>query len=161
VSRAGEVVELSFDHKPDNERERSRIEAAGGIVEERPGIRTQHRVNGNLNLSRALGDLEYKRRLDLPPEEQIISGTPDIIEADILPQDEFVVLACDGIWDMMTNEECVSFIRERLRKRMPLVEIVEEILDECLAENPKATQGLGSDNMTCIVILLKPMDEMA
>lgn len=48
------VVELSKDHKPDDELERKRIEGAGGFV-------LEGRVNGNLNLSRAIGDLEYKK----------------------------------------------------------------------------------------------------
>lgn len=47
------MVELSFDHKPDLEKENSRVKNAGGFV-------SDGRINGNLNLSRALGDLEYK-----------------------------------------------------------------------------------------------------
>ncbi len=48
------AVALSEDHKPENELEKKRIEAAGGTVSE-------NRVNGNLNLSRSLGDFEYKQ----------------------------------------------------------------------------------------------------
>ncbi|CAJ1441351.1 unnamed protein product [Effrenium voratum] len=64
------------DHKPNAPTEKQRIEAAGGRVECcGPG---QYRVNGNLNLSRALGDLEYKKDRSLPPEKQIICSTPDV-----------------------------------------------------------------------------------
>ena len=52
-------VPLSEDHKPDNEEEKARIEKAGGFVEE-------NRVNGSLNLSRSMGDFEYKSKADLP-----------------------------------------------------------------------------------------------
>lgn len=56
------VIELSKDHKPDDELERKRIENAGGFV-------LEGRVNGNLNLSRAIGDLEYKKNQGLKVNE--------------------------------------------------------------------------------------------
>lgn len=49
------LLQMSFDHKPENEEEKQRVEKAGGFV-------TENRVNGNLNLSRAIGDLEYKNQ---------------------------------------------------------------------------------------------------
>merc|ERR1719379_720878 len=106
LCRAGQAVELSFDHKPASQVEKDRIEAAGGYLEDTQG---GARVNGNLNLSRAIGDLEYKKNADLPPEQQVICSTPDIITERITPDDEFVVLACDGIWDVKTNEEVCNF----------------------------------------------------
>merc|ERR1719487_1930883 len=78
LCRAGKAVELSHDHKPNHETEKRRIEAAGGYVEEiTSGARTHYRVNGNLNLSRAIGDLEYKKQPDLGHERQIISCHPE------------------------------------------------------------------------------------
>ncbi|EPB70570.1 protein phosphatase 2C [Ancylostoma ceylanicum] len=67
VSVCGEARPLSFDHKPANEKEAKRILAAGGWVE-------FNRVNGNLALSRALGDFVFKRNESIPPEEQIVTG---------------------------------------------------------------------------------------
>ena len=67
ASVAGRVEELSFDHKPSNPREQERIIAAGGYVE-------YNRVNGNLALSRALGDFIFKRNDTKGPEEQIVTG---------------------------------------------------------------------------------------
>ena len=58
---------LSFDHKPQHDRERKRIEAAGGFVE-------NFRVNGNLALSRAFGDFSFKKNSSLTAEEQIVTG---------------------------------------------------------------------------------------
>eukprot|EP00391_Amoebophrya_sp_Ameob2_P010483 CAMPEP_0178993800 /NCGR_PEP_ID=MMETSP0795-20121207/6910_1 /TAXON_ID=88552 /ORGANISM="Amoebophrya sp., Strain Ameob2" /LENGTH=597 /DNA_ID=CAMNT_0020685911 /DNA_START=541 /DNA_END=2334 /DNA_ORIENTATION=+ len=147
---------LSEDHKPDQQRETSRINAAGGRVEVckpfNAGGRVHHRVNGNLNLSRAIGDLEYKQRADLAPEEQIICSTPDVVTYEIQPGDEFLVLACDGVWDMMSNQQCCDFVRQRLQKSIPLKKICEDLLDSCLADDPRKQGGLGGDNCTVLVI---------
>ena len=55
----GEAKELSRDHKPDDKPEKERIVKAGGLVDD-------GRINGNLNLSRAIGDFEYKSAKNLP-----------------------------------------------------------------------------------------------
>jgi serine/threonine protein phosphatase PrpC len=62
------------------------------------------RVNGNLNLSRAIGDLKYKSNEHLPAAAQIISAEPDVTETSLSPNDYFLVLACDGVWDVMSNQ---------------------------------------------------------
>ena len=150
-------VALSEDHKPNDERESARIHKAGGTVEASAGgARTHYRVNGNLNLSRAIGDLEYKRNVDLKPEEQIITSTPDVVRIQRHPKDEFIVIGCDGVWDVLSNEDCVQFIRTRLAEGKSLKEITEEVADECLSPDPKATQGLGADNITCIIVDVRP-----
>lgn len=51
---------------------------------------------GNLALSRALGDFEFKKNYNMSPEKQIITADPDITCHDITDEDEFLVLACDG-----------------------------------------------------------------
>jgi serine/threonine protein phosphatase PrpC len=65
------VEPLSEDHKPDNLPEKTRIEAAGGFVEE-------NRVNGSLNLSRSLGDFEYKSNAAKNYKEQMVTCDPEI-----------------------------------------------------------------------------------
>lgn len=161
ICRKGRPVELSHDHKPNHITEKRRIEAAGGHIEEQPvgsigsgPPRVNYRVNGNLNLSRAIGDLEYKKRTDLPPERQIICSTPDIIRERITPDDEFLILACDGIWDVKSNEQVCDFVRTRVKKGIALDKVVEELMDECCTTDPKATQGLGADNMTGLIVQL-------
>jgi protein phosphatase 1G len=156
LCRAGTAVALSEDHKPNDERESARILRAGGTVEEsQGGARTHYRVNGNLNLSRAIGDLEYKKNSSLRPDEQIITSTPDVVCMPRTAEDEFIVLACDGVWDVLTNDDCVQLVRSRLAEGKTLEEVCEEIADECLSPDPKATQGLGADNITCIVVDLR------
>merc|ERR1712232_1428360 len=78
------------------------------------GATTQYRVNGNLNLSRTIGDLAYKQNANLTPAEQMISATPDIRAYNRRKDDEFIVLACDGVWDVCSSQEVVDFIRSRL-----------------------------------------------
>ena len=82
---------MSEDHKPYNEEETKRIEAAGGTV-------TMKRVNGDLAVSRALGDFVYKRAPTLPPEQQAVSCEPEIrVHERLTAVDQFLVLACDGV----------------------------------------------------------------
>ena len=68
--------------------------------------------------------------------------------------DEFIVLACDGVWDCMTNQQVVDFVKERISRQMQLYVIAEQVLDHCLADDPKTTGGIGGDNMTCIIAKL-------
>ncbi|XP_059155657.1 probable protein phosphatase 2C T23F11.1 isoform X2 [Physella acuta] len=144
ASVQGEVEQLSFDHKPSNESETRRIIAAGGWVE-------FNRVNGNLALSRALGDFVFKRNDKKRPEEQIVTANPDVIEKPITPDHEFIVLACDGIWDVLTNQEVVEFVRNRIAQRMEPDIICEELMTRCLAPDCQAG-GLGCDNMTVVLV---------
>lgn len=157
LCRNGKPVALSEDHKPNSSVERRRIEAAGGRIEEiSVGIRVHYRVNGNLNLSRSIGDLEYKKQ-PLGPEQQIICSTPDIVKIPRAEDDAFIILACDGVWDVKSNEEVCSYITKELNSSKDGEDItaaVEALLDTCIAEDPKKTNGLGGDNMTCLVIQL-------
>ncbi|XP_053107173.1 protein phosphatase 1G isoform X3 [Hemicordylus capensis] len=91
VSEGGKAVDMSYDHKPEDELELARIKNAGGKVT------MDGRVNGGLNLSRAIGDHFYKRNKNLPPEEQMISALPDIKVLTINDDHDFMVIACDGI----------------------------------------------------------------
>ena len=74
LCRRGIAHALSLDHKPLDERELTRIRRAGGFVNQ------FGRVNGNLNLSRSIGDLKYKQVPHLSPSEQMITAEPDIVQ---------------------------------------------------------------------------------
>jgi serine/threonine protein phosphatase PrpC len=69
--------------------------------------------------------------------------------------DEFVVLGCDGIWDCLTNEKAVEFVRERIDTKS-LTAIGIEMLDSIISVNPQTTQGIGGDNMTILIVDLQP-----
>jgi len=125
LSEAGQLVRLSEDHKPQLESEKNRIIAAGGKI-------TNGRVNGNLNLTRTLGDHEYKQNKKLKPEEQIISCVPDTKTYDIKDETDFVILGCDGIWDVMRDQEAINFVFKHL---LPLESLTEEEKGLCSISN--------------------------
>ena len=66
---------------------------------------TEGRVDGNLNLTRSLGDLKYKHRPHLKPEEQAITANPDTYVIDLDNEVDFILMGCDGIWEKKSNEE--------------------------------------------------------
>ncbi|KAA8907835.1 phosphatase 2C-domain-containing protein [Sphaerosporella brunnea] len=140
----GRAKPLSFDHKPQNEGEKARIMAAGGFVD-------FGRVNGNLALSRAIGDFEFKKSAKLPPEQQIVTAYPDVVVHDISEDDEFIVVACDGIWDCQSSQAVVEFVRRGIAAKQELHRICENMMDNCLASNSE-TGGVGCDNMTMVII---------
>eukprot|EP00096_Caligus_rogercresseyi_P003254 TRINITY_DN159_c0_g1_i1.p1 TRINITY_DN159_c0_g1~~TRINITY_DN159_c0_g1_i1.p1 ORF type:complete len:430 (+),score=130.21 TRINITY_DN159_c0_g1_i1:334-1623(+) len=142
--REEETVALSFDHKPNNPKEQKRIEGAGGFVD-------FNRVNGNLALSRAFGDFEFKKNDDLPPEKQVVTCFPDIVEKDIDESWNFIVLACDGIWDVLSNEEVVKFVAARIALNHQPEIICEKLMNRCLSED-SGMNGFGCDNMTVIIV---------
>uniref|UniRef100_A0A7S4NUM3 PPM-type phosphatase domain-containing protein n=1 Tax=Guillardia theta TaxID=55529 RepID=A0A7S4NUM3_GUITH len=153
LCRKGQAVPLSEDHKPNNPKERSRITSAGGWVSE--AANGHFRVNGNLNLSRSIGDLKYKSDSKLPPSKQVITAEPDVRRIPRTEEDEFIITACDGVWDCMSNQQLVDFVRARLKSNQVISKICEDIFEKCISVDPKQTQGIGGDNMTCIIIKLK------
>ncbi|XP_062502856.1 protein phosphatase 1B-like isoform X2 [Corticium candelabrum] len=141
LCRRGEVVFSTEDHKPYLERERERIEKAGGCV-------VLQRVNGSLAVSRALGDIAYKRPQDKPAVEQIVSPEPDVVEMRREEGDEFVVLACDGIWDVMDNNAVMEFVRRKLRVCSDLETIAGHLIDNCFHKGSR-------DNMSVVIVTFR------
>uniref|UniRef100_A0A8C7HFQ5 Protein phosphatase 1A n=1 Tax=Oncorhynchus kisutch TaxID=8019 RepID=A0A8C7HFQ5_ONCKI len=141
LSRGGAVHFFTQDHKPSNPLEKERIQNAGGSV-------MIQRVNGSLAVSRALGDFDYKCVHGKGPTEQLVSPEPEVyaIERSEV-EDEFIVLACDGIWDVMANEELCNFVRSRLVVTDDLERVCNEIVDTCLYKGSR-------DNMSVVLICL-------
>lgn len=149
LCRKGEAVEMSLDHKPTLESERQRIQNAGGFVAE-------GRVNGSLALSRAIGDFEFKTSTQLDAKDQVISAYPDIKTEQLREGDEFLIIACDGIWDVLSSQECVDLVRDGLQRGDSLTAICNGLCDTCIASDTKGT-GLGCDNMTVLVVVFKEL----
>lgn len=85
LASKGKAVDLSEDHKPENEEEKRRIENAGSEI-------VDGRVDGNLNLSRSLGDFKHKMVSGLSVDKQPITCVPDIKRRTLLPEDDFIVM---------------------------------------------------------------------
>jgi len=147
LCRDGKAIALSVDHKPDREDETKRIEEAGGFV-------CFSRVLGRLAVSRAFGDEEYK----MLPEGSNANGPLLIVDPEIrieklTPQDEFLFLGCDGIFDVFTSQEAVDFLHGRLSS-MPSNEqdpnrVVQDIVHEAIH------QRRSRDNVTAMLVTFK------
>ena len=66
-------------------------------------------------MSRSIGDHAYKDNLDLPPQEQMIISCPDVQTTLLIEGDRFIVLACDGIFEVMSLQQVVDFINQNLK----------------------------------------------
>ncbi|XP_072547147.1 protein phosphatase, Mg2+/Mn2+ dependent, 1Na (putative) [Salminus brasiliensis] len=138
LCRDGQVVFHTEDHKPCNPREKERIQNAGGSV-------TLQRINGSLAVSRALGDFAFKEVEWRTQTEQLVSPEPEVYELERSPQDEFLVVACDGVWDAISNEELCAFVRNRLQVCDDLRDVCTQVIDLCLYKG-------SLDNMSIIII---------
>uniref|UniRef100_A0A182MGN0 protein-serine/threonine phosphatase n=1 Tax=Anopheles culicifacies TaxID=139723 RepID=A0A182MGN0_9DIPT len=151
----GHLDVLSFDHKPTNEKERERISSAGGYVE-------YNRVNGYLALSRALGDFGLKRNTEILPSEQMVTAYPDVEEREVTESWDFLVIACDGIWDVLSSQAVLEFVQAEIAQGIYPQQICENLMMRCLAPDCQMG-GIGGDNMTVIVVCFlhgQPYEEL-
>ena len=150
MCKNGKAFEKSEDHKPELEKEKTRIYKADGWI-------SDGRVKGNLNLTRGFGDLEYKQNKKLKPEEQMITANPDIQIEYFTKDIDFVIIGCDGIWDCLKNQEACDFVSKKLKDNpnIKISKIIEEMMDSILAKDLYNESGVGCDNMTCIVVVFK------
>ncbi|ONK57751.1 uncharacterized protein A4U43_C09F3720 [Asparagus officinalis] len=113
MSRNKEAKTLTVSHNPGTENERNRIESLGGYVSCRNGT---WRVQDSLAISRSIGDANLKEWIISEPETRSVNLTPDC---------EFLVLASDGLWDKVSDEEAVNVVlknREFMKSCKDLVE---------------------------------------
>jgi serine/threonine protein phosphatase PrpC len=156
------VIALSDDHKPNLPEEEARIQNAGMKVvpitfEDEGQEVTIHKVAKTdidmLAVSRAFGDFEYKSNTTLPPEEQAVTAVPDIrIHSRDQATDLYMVLACDGIWDVCENDMVKDFVLDQVEARR---EISDTVLPEVGDALLRVSLDRGSkDNMSTIVVAL-------
>lgn len=131
---------VTQDHTPKVEKERRRIEEKFGVIE---NDRLLNKSMGiDLAMSRALGDFCFRPWL---------ISDPDITYIQLTPEHEFLILASDGLWDVMSNEEAIQFVRSYFREHgIRPVEASEQLVSEALDKDWK--NMMESDNITvCIV----------
>lgn len=139
----GRIVHMTEDHKPTLEREHRRIYKAGGFVK-------NSRVCGRLALSRAIGDYSYKREDGLSKMQQQVIACPDVT-FDYVGKSDFLLLCCDGIFDVMSGPQAVSFIQSQLDNTDDLALILSRLLDHCLGAR-------SGDNMSALLVQFKDGD---
>eukprot|EP01121_Diplochlamys_sp_Union-15-3_P013508 TRINITY_DN4197_c0_g1_i1.p1 TRINITY_DN4197_c0_g1~~TRINITY_DN4197_c0_g1_i1.p1 ORF type:complete len:416 (+),score=70.51 TRINITY_DN4197_c0_g1_i1:171-1250(+) len=137
ICEDGAAVPLSIDHKPDNPAEKARIERNGGII-------TRGRINGKLAVSRSFGDIEFKDKETL--DEKWSSARPDVKLMTLTEDSEFIVLGCDGLFDSLSNETCVSFVREKFQLGFTDIQKISEKLVV------HAYDKGSLDNVSCIIV---------
>jgi len=101
LSRGGKAVRLSYDHKPTLDEEKKRIEDVGGFVD------SQGRVNGLVAVSRAMGDHNMKGE-----NKSYISNDPYFSLVKLEEEADFLILACDGVWDVVEDQAAIDLIRD-------------------------------------------------
>ncbi|KAK8091875.1 hypothetical protein PG997_002236 [Apiospora hydei] len=126
LCRNGKALRLSYDHKGSDENEGKRIANAGGLI-------LNNRVNGVLAVTRALGDTYMK---------DLVTGHPYTTETVIQAEmDEFVIIACDGLWDVCSDQEAVDLVRESSDPGAA----AKQLVDHALAR-------FSTDNLSCMVV---------
>jgi len=88
----------------------------------------------------------------------MVTVDPEVRKLARTPADEFLILACDGIWDCLSSEACASQMRDRLADRSSqenICESIENMFDDIIAKDILTSSGVGTDNMTCVVVEFK------
>ncbi|KAJ9141078.1 hypothetical protein P3X46_031655 [Hevea brasiliensis] len=137
LSKRGRAIEMSKDHKPCCGKERARIESPGGHVED--GY-----LNGQLSVTRALGDWHIEGMKVKGEKGGLLSAEPELKLITLTKEDEFLIIGSDGIWDVFSNQNSVSFARRRLQEHNDV--------KLCCKEMVEAKKRGATDNLTVVVI---------
>nr|XP_043637876.1 probable protein phosphatase 2C 49 [Erigeron canadensis] len=137
LCRNGLAIQMSEDHRPSYLEEKTRVEALGGFIED--GY-----LNGELAVTRALGDWYMKSPIG---SESPLTAKPDVKQMVLTEDDEFLIIGCDGIWDVMSNQEAVGLVRRQLRLYDDPSQCARELVNQALHRDT-------CDNLTAIVVCL-------
>lgn len=167
-----DIIPMSEDHKPNLPEERARIEAAGLTVQtdhvpsdsDDGQIIAIHRVKKSntelLGVARAFGDYDFKSNDKLSAHRQAVVCTPDIVVRERMDdEDMFLILACDGIWDVMSNQEVGEFVARRVAERL------DEVSSINTKNNKNTVQGevlaRVGDDLLALCLDKKSRDNMS
>ncbi|KAG6740375.1 hypothetical protein POTOM_055824 [Populus tomentosa] len=138
LCRRGNAIDMSNDHKPMCSKERKRIEASGGYIYD--GY-----LNGLLNVARALGDWHMEGLKGDGSDGGPLSAEPELMTRQLTEEDEFLIIGCDGIWDVFRSQNAVDFARRRLQEHNDPVMCSKDLVDEALKRE-------SGDNLAVIVV---------
>ncbi|KAK2979183.1 hypothetical protein RJ640_027020 [Escallonia rubra] len=138
LSRHGVAVEMSKDHRPCCDIERMRIESLGGFVDD--GY-----LNGQLGVSRALGDWHIKGLKEGGERLGPLSAEPELKLITLTKEDEFLIIGSDGIWDVFRSQNAVDFVRRRLQEHNDVKRCCKEVVDEAIKRG-------AIDNLTAVIV---------
>lgn len=134
LCREGIAMDLTQDHKPGLESEQDRVAAMGGFISE--GC-----VNGEIAVSRALGDVN----LETGRKMLGLSAEVALSKFYLCDEDEFVIIACDGVWDVMNSAAAVSYVRHQLAQHNDIQRAADELVQQALRQQ-------STDNVSCILV---------
>lgn len=141
LCRKGEAIDMSQDHRPIYPSERRRVEESGGFIDD--GY-----LNGVLSVTRALGDWDMKLPKGSPSP---LIAEPEFRQVVLTEEDEFLIIGCDGIWDVMSSQHAVSLVRRSLRRHDDPEKGARDLVMEALRMH-------AFDNLTVIVVCFTSPD---
>ena len=145
IYKKNTAIRLNKEHKTTNDKEFNRIKKVGGKL-------INYRINGKLNITRAIGDLSYKNRNNGCIYEQDVLAIPEVTKYS-LDDVDFIVMGSDGFWDYGDDVQtiCDNIYNEiKKNQKRDLCDLIGNIFDKGLA---KANNYLrGTDNMSCIIV---------
>ena len=169
IYKNGKVSFTTEDHKPGSESEKKRIEAAGGTIYQTPSLFPLYQngkeveipwrvLPGRLSVSRTFGDIEAKEE-KFGGKKGVVIALPDITEIELNDEYNFIIIGCDGIFDVLSNEELLECIHIVLKEKKMTEYINEADIHELCGDFAdmiiKSALAKDSfDNVSCIVIAL-------
>jgi serine/threonine protein phosphatase PrpC len=162
----GQCVELTSDHKPSRPDEAARVRAAGGFI-------LHKRVMGELAITRAFGDKSFKMGIKAMLEEEadgssngtdrakdltapLVSAEPEIASLILTHNDEFLLLACDGLFDVFRSQDAIALARQELiAHRGEPAEVARILSDQAIRVRR------SRDNVSILIIVLRPFWELS
>ena len=143
--KKGKAYNLNKEHQLIIEEEKDRVNKSGANI-------VGYRINGMLNLTRALGDLKFKSNQSLKLYEQSVIAVPEITKIELTNDIDFIIMGCDGVWDCVKRQLVCDFVYQKIKENpdKKLSDILKQIFERCVATVWGVV--IGTDNMSCIVV---------
>ena len=141
----GKAYNLNKEHQIIIETEKDRVIKSGATI-------SGYRINGMLNLTRALGDLKFKSNPNLKLYEQSVIAVPEITKIELTNDIDFIIMGCDGVWDCVKRQLVCDFVDKEIKENpdKKLSDILKVIFERCVSQVSGVV--IGTDNMSCIIV---------